>query len=75
MLCREFHRASETYAGRTFRGARLFEKAYLIHLLQEMIERGVEFRHAATAGEYIEIDTQQDFEYARGCWTPEGIAR
>ncbi len=75
VLCREFHRASETYAGRTFRGARLFEKAYLIHLLQEMIERGVEFRHADTAGEYIEIDTQQDFEYARGCWTPEGIAR
>jgi hypothetical protein len=39
-----------------------------------MVEAGVEFRHADTAGEYIEIDTQQDFEYARGCWTSEGIA-
>ena len=75
VLRREFHRVRELHAGGPFRGARLFEKAYLIHLLQEMVERGVEFRHSDTTGEYIEIDTQQDFEYARGCWTPGGIAR
>ena len=75
VLRREFHRVRELHAGGPFRGARLFEKAYLIHLLQEMVERGVELRHSDTTGEYIEIDTQQDFEYARGCWTPGGIAR
>tara|TARA_B100000029_G_C17526822_1_gene941945 strand:- start:515 stop:1237 length:723 start_codon:yes stop_codon:yes gene_type:complete len=66
--------AREAFSGSPFRGAALFEKAYLIHLLQQMIEEGVSFGHADTAGEYIEIDTQQDFEYARNCWTPEGIA-
>ena len=75
VLRAEYHRAREAHAGGPFRGAQLFEKAYWIHLLQEMVEAGVEFRHADTAGEYIEIDTQQDFEYARGCWTSEGIAR
>ena len=50
------------------------EKAYLIHLLQEMIEEGVAFRHSDTGGEYIEIDTQQDFEYARGREGHGGIA-
>ena len=74
VLREAYHRARENCAGGAFRGARLFEKAYWIHLLQEMVEAGVEFRHADTAGEYIEIDTQQDFEYARGCWTSEGIA-
>jgi choline kinase len=43
-------------------------KAYLIHLFQEMIEKGVQFAHADTAGGYMEIDTQQDFELARRDW-------
>ena len=74
VLRRTYHRIREGHAGQPFRGAKLFEKAYLIHLLQEMIEDGVEFRHSDTGGEYIEIDTQQDFEYARGCWENGGIA-
>ena len=74
MLRRAYHRIREGHAGQPFRGAKLFEKAYLIHLLQEMIEDGVEFRHSDTGGEYIEIDTQQDFEYARRCWENGGIA-
>jgi choline kinase len=43
-------------------------KSYLIHLFQEMIEKGVKFAHADTAGGYMEIDTQQDFELARRDW-------
>ncbi len=75
MLRQEFHRCRESFAGEPFRAARTFEKAYFIHLLQEMVESGIEMQHADTAGEYIEIDTQQDFEYARERWAPEGISR
>jgi len=64
-----FHRCREQHAGRPFREAAVFEKAYLIHLLQEMIEGAVPMAHVDTPGGYIEIDTQQDYDYARGHWT------
>ena len=51
-----------------FREAAVFEKAYLIHLFQEMIEAGEHLAHVDTAGEYLEIDTQQDFELAQTHW-------
>lgn len=65
--CRELH------TGKPFREAKLFEKAYLIQLLQDMIESGQQFAHADTAGGYIEVDTQQDFDYARRHWTNEPL--
>jgi len=58
----------DVYMGSPFREAALFEKAYLIHLLQEMIEKGVTMHHTDTVSEYIEIDTQEDFEYAQKHW-------
>lgn len=67
-LRRAFHRCRDAFAGKPFREARLFEKAYLIQLFQEMIEAGERFAHVDTPGGYIEIDTQQDFEYARQNW-------
>jgi phosphoenolpyruvate phosphomutase len=63
-----YHRCREAFAGRPFREARQFEKAYLIQLFQDMIEAGERFAHVDTPGGYIEIDTQQDFEYARRHW-------
>ena len=56
------------YAGKPFREAAVFEKAYLIHLFQDMIEAGVPMAHADTPGNYIEVDTQQDFEFAQNSW-------
>ena len=67
-LREHYHQARERSAGKRFREAAVFEKAYLIHLLQEMIERGVKMAHADTAGNYMEVDTQQDFELARKYW-------
>jgi choline kinase len=67
-LRRAYHRVREEYAGRPWREAKFFEKAYLILLFQEMIEAGETFAHADTPGGYIEVDTQQDFEYARQHW-------
>ncbi len=56
--------------GKPYREAAVFEKAYLIHLLQDMIELGVAMDHVDTPGEYMEIDTQQDFELAQIHWKP-----
>ena len=67
-LKEHFARCREEHAGKPFREAAVFEKAYFIHLLQEMIEQGVKMHHVDTASEYIEIDTQQDFEYAQTQW-------
>jgi choline kinase len=68
-LRNHYHRCRETHAGQPWREAKSFEKAYLIHLFQEMIEAGEAFAHVDTPGQYIEIDTQQDYEYARRTWT------
>lgn len=64
-----YHARREEFAGRPYREAKVFEKAYLIHLLQDMIENGQKMAHVDTPGGYIEVDTQQDFEYAREFWT------
>jgi choline kinase len=63
-----YARAREQFAGRPWREAAVFEKAYKILLFQEMIEAGVHFTHVDTPGGYIEVDTQQDFDYARQHW-------
>jgi L-glutamine-phosphate cytidylyltransferase len=63
-----FARAKAKYAGKPFREAVVFEKAYLILLFQEMIEAGVPFAHADTPGNYMEVDTQEDFQLARENW-------
>ena len=68
-LVERYHEARDVHAGRPFREAEIFEKAYLIHLFQEMLESGERFAHVDTPGEYIEVDTQQDFEYARKNWS------
>ena len=70
-LKRHFARCHAESSGKPFREAVIFEKAYLIHLLQEMIEHGVKMHHTDTANEYIEIDTQQDFEYAQTEWNSQ----
>ena len=67
-LQQHYHRCKNLYVGKPFREAAVFEKAYLIHLLQDMIEAGVKMSHADTPGNYMEIDTQQDFELAQNSW-------
>lgn len=70
-LRRHYQRCREMYAGRPFREAKLFQKAYLIQLFQEMVESGERFAHVDTPGGYIEVDTQEDFDYARRNWPAE----
>ncbi len=68
LLRDHYHRCRRVHAGKPFREAKVFEKVYLIHLLQEMIESGIKMSHVDTAGGYMEIDTQQDFDLARQHW-------
>jgi L-glutamine-phosphate cytidylyltransferase len=75
LLKEHFQRAKEKFAGKPFREAAVFEKAYLILLFQEMIEAGVPFSHADTPGDYMEVDTQEDFELARRFWTEHGLQK
>lgn len=70
-----YHRCRDKYAGQPFREAKQFEKAYKIQLFQEMIEAGQRMAHVDTLGEYIEIDTQEDFEYACNYWTTKHLGR
>lgn len=71
---REYYRNRQAeFAGRPWREAASFEKAYKILLFQDMIEQGEKFTHVDTAGGYIEVDTQQDFEYARQHWTTKHL--
>ena len=70
-LREHFHQAQKKFSGKPFREAAVFEKAYLILLLQDMIEAGVPMGHADTPGNYMEVDTQQDFDLARQYWKSE----
>lgn len=67
-LIEHYHRCRREFSGQPFREAAVFEKAYMIHMIQEMIEQGVPVHHADVPGEYWEIDTQQDFSMARASW-------
>src|SRR5262245_4016179 len=68
LLKEHYHRCRQRYAGKPFREAPVFEKAFLIQLFQEMIEAGVKVAYADTPGGYMEVDTQQDFELAQKFW-------
>ncbi len=61
---KHYQKAKKKYDGKPFRGASIFQKAYLIHLLQEMIEQGVQMHYVTTHGGYFEIDTVQDLGLA-----------
>jgi L-glutamine-phosphate cytidylyltransferase len=67
-LVAAFDEAKAIWAGKTWREGRTFEKAYLIDLFQEMLERGSPFHRVDTHGGYMEIDTEQDLASAAQWW-------
>ena len=67
-LREHYHRRRREFWDKPYRETLLFQKAYLIHLFQDMIEQGVAFGHADTHGKYREIDTQQDMDLAQREW-------
>jgi choline kinase len=67
-LIEAFDRAAAEHAGKIWREGRTFEKAYLIDLLQEMLQDGARMHREDTRGGYMEIDTQQDLAMAEKWW-------
>ncbi len=63
-----YHDVLSKFAGKPWREAVVFEKAYKILIFQEMIERDIPFHMVPTHGDYIEIDTQQDYAWANEHW-------
>jgi choline kinase len=68
-LCRAFDEARAAFAGKVFREGRTFEKAYLIDLLQHMLEQGEAIHRIDTDGGYMEIDTLEDASLAEAWWS------
>lgn len=66
---RAYDEAKEAYPTGEFREGRTFQKAYLIDLLQHMIERGEAMHRVDTHGGYMEIDTLEDASLAEAWWT------
>lgn len=69
LLREHYHRSWARYGEGPFQGARSMRMAYLIHLLQEMLEQGVEMSHVTTHGQYYEIDTTEDFHIVQEEWS------
>ncbi len=67
-LLDEFDRMQSEWAGRVWREGRTFEKAYLIDLLQQMLEGGSAMHREDTLGGYMEIDTLEDLKMAADWW-------
>jgi choline kinase len=67
-LADAFDRARGLFEGRTYREGRTFERAYLIDLLADMLEQGVEMHHEDTPGGYMELDTLEDLAAAERWW-------
>ena len=65
-----YHRRKAEFWDKPYREAATFQRAYLIHMFQDMIEQGISFGHADTPGNYREIDTQEDMNLAQTLWRP-----
>ncbi len=70
-----YHRVRKDFAGKPWRQAKVFEKAYLILLFQEMIEQGITVNLVTTHGDYMEVDTEEDYVLANRDWSHMGRNR
>lgn len=61
---RHFHHSRELYKGKPFQRAKVFEKAYLTDIIQEMVELGVSVHCVMIERGWKEIDTQEDYRNA-----------
>lgn len=67
-LREHYRRVLSEYDGRPFQGASSVQKAYFIHIIQDMIEQGVPVHKVDTQGDYMEVDTTEDYDLAQQSW-------
>lgn len=70
-LRHHYWRLRRQFDGGIWKEGVLFEKAYLIHLFDEMLLEGESVHMVTTHGDYMEIDTEEDFALANRHW-PQG---
>jgi choline kinase len=68
MLREHYRRVLSEYDGRPFQDASSVQKAYFIHIIQDMIEQGVPVHKVDTQGDYMEVDTTEDYDLAQQSW-------
>lgn len=68
VLREHYHRVAARYGEGPFQGAPSLRMAYLIHLFQELLDRGVEIHRVETHGQYYEIDTTEDYQIVQEEW-------
>jgi phosphoenolpyruvate phosphomutase len=56
--------AKNLYSDKPFHEASVFEKAYLTDMIQELIDRGFDVHNVDIEGNWIEIDTNEDYQKA-----------
>jgi len=61
---RHFHQAKKLYSGKAFQRAKVFEKAYLTDMVQDMTDLGVPIHCVIIERGWKEIDTIEDYEKA-----------
>jgi len=61
---RHFHRAKELYWDKPFQRAKVFQKAYITDMIQEMVDLGVPIHCVIIERGWKEIDTTEDYEKA-----------
>lgn len=69
-----YHRLRARLDGQVWKGGAPFRKAYLIHLYEAMVDAGEPFHMVTTDGQYMEVDTEEDFALANQRWPQAGAA-
>ena len=60
-----YYEVVDEYQDRPFHQAASIRKAYLTDMIQELLDRGYAIRKVDINGNWVEIDTEEDFERAR----------
>ena len=61
---KHFHRAKELYWNKPFQRAKIFQKAYLTDIIQDMSDMGVPIHCVIIERGWKEIDTVEDYKNA-----------
>ena len=61
---KHFHRAKELYWNKPFQRAKIFQKAYLTDMIQELVDIGIKVHCVIIERGWKEIDTVEDYQKA-----------
>jgi len=65
ILRKTFHDAKSQFDGHPFQNAKTFMEAYLTDMFQEITQRGGLIHTVLIQGNWVEIDTTEDYDYAK----------